>query len=88
MSSTFSTIINFGLLGLLRRLHRLKIPFSLEMESEVTDISYPNMQACKAKAEKNEKIHPSHNIKDIFDDDIVKEVPKAKQDAISSLKDL
>ena len=33
MTSTFSTIINFGMLGLLRRLHRLQIQANLQAES-------------------------------------------------------
>lgn len=88
MSSTFSTVLNFGLLGLLRRLRQLRIQFSLETESKVNDISYPNLQARKAKAEKNEKTYQSFNIKDISEHDIAKEVVSAKQDSISSLKDL
>ena len=88
MSSTFSTIINFGLLGLLRRLHRLKIQFSLETQSEHTGISYPNVQARKAKAEKHTKISKSHNLHDLCDNDIATEVLRAKQNALDSLKDL
>ena len=33
MSSTFSTVMNFSVLGLLRRLHRLKIQSQLQAES-------------------------------------------------------
>ena len=32
MSSTFSAIINFGILGLLRRLHRVQIQFTLQSQ--------------------------------------------------------
>jgi len=88
MNSTFSTVINFGLLGLLRRLHRLKIQFSLETQSEHTGISYPNVQARKAKAEQHNKISKSNDLNDIHDYDIVTEVLRAKQDAMDSLKAL
>ena len=56
MSSTNLTVINFGILGLLRRLHHLNIQFSLETRSEHTGISYPNMQAHKAKAKQHDSI--------------------------------
>ena len=49
MSSTYSTILNFGMLGLLRRLHRMQIQFSLESEADVTGISYPNVSKHKVK---------------------------------------
>ena len=88
MSSTFSTVINFGLLGLLRRLHRLKIQFSLETQSEDTGICYPNVQARKAKAKQHDKISKPNVLNDICDNDIVMEVLQAKKDALDSLKDL
>ena len=54
----------------------------------MTLISYPNVQARKAKADKTEKIYQSYNLKDISDDNIVKEVLSARQDALKSLEDL
>ena len=88
MSSTFSTVINFGMLGLLRRLHRLNIQFSLETQSEHTGISYPNVQARKAKAKQHDSISKYNALNDICDNDIATEVLRAKQDALDSLKDL
>ena len=41
MTSTFSTVINFGMLGLLRCLHRLQIQANLQAESIETDIIFP-----------------------------------------------
>ena len=41
MTSTFSTVINFGMLGLLRRLHRLQIQANLQAESIETGIIFP-----------------------------------------------
>jgi hypothetical protein len=49
MSSTFSTIINFGLLGLLRRLHRLHIQTCNEAQSDETGIKFPKVEAHKKK---------------------------------------
>ena len=45
MTTTFSTVINFSLLGLLRRLNRLHIQLSLEAVTEETGIKYPRSQA-------------------------------------------
>lgn len=45
----FSTMINFNLLGLLRRLHKLQIKLELESISDNTGIIYPQQQAHKMK---------------------------------------
>ena len=42
MTPTFSTMINFTVLGLIRRLHKLQIQVDLEAESESTGIIYPH----------------------------------------------
>ena len=49
MSSSFSTIINFGMLGLLRRLHRLHVQTCNEAEGDKTGIKYPRVEAHKKK---------------------------------------
>ena len=76
------------MLGLVRRLHRLKIQLSLETQSEQTGISYPNVQALKSRADQHSKISKSHNLHDICGNDIITEVLRAKQDALDSLKHL
>ena len=43
MSSTFLTIINFRILGLLRRLHQLHVKVCQEAECNQTDIRYPRV---------------------------------------------
>ena len=48
MSSIFSTVIIFGMLGL-RRLHRMNIQFCLEAESQETGIRYPRVEAHNTK---------------------------------------
>ena len=76
------------MLRLLRRLHHLKIQLSLEIQSEQTVISYPNVQAPKSRADQHSKISKLHNSHDICGNDIITEVLRAKQDALDSLKDL
>ena len=49
LSSTFSTIINFGMLGLLQRLHRLHVQLCLEAECGDTGIKYPRVDHHKNK---------------------------------------
>ena len=49
MSSTFSTIIHFGLLGLIYRFNRLQIQLKLESECGKTSIRYPHVDAHKKK---------------------------------------
>ena len=44
MTSIFSTVINFSVLGLLRRLHRLKIQSQLQAESYQSGIIYPQVK--------------------------------------------
>ena len=46
MSSTFSTIINFGVMGLLRCLHRLQIRAELQAKIEV---KHPSMERHNSK---------------------------------------
>ena len=43
MTPTFSTVINFSLLGLTKRINRLNMLSKLESESEVTGIVYPRL---------------------------------------------
>lgn len=49
MSSTFSTIINFDMLGFLQRIHRLHIQYCLENEAQTSGIKYPHKESHKAK---------------------------------------
>ena len=45
MTRTFSTIINFSMLGVLHRQHRLQIQLQLESEAQDTGIPYPRATA-------------------------------------------
>ena len=51
MSSTFSTVINFGMLGLVHRLHRLHIQLTLQAKSR-KDMIFPRVIKHQQKVEK------------------------------------
>ena len=68
MTPMFSTIINFSVLGLLRRLHKLQIKVELESLSNTTGIIYPHQNVHKAKEGIN-KTH-RHSLAGITNQDI------------------
>ena len=78
MTSFFSTMINFNMLGLLRRLHRLHIQVCLESESAKTGIKYPTVEAHKLKDGCNSQ---GGQVKLINNESIVKAVKKAQEEA-------
>ena len=86
MSSTFSTVINFGMLGLLRRLHRMHIQLCLEAESEETGIKYPRIEAHKNKDGHHKPQICS--VSPLTNQDIVKAVQEAKEKAKTTIKSL
>ena len=49
MSSTFSTVIDFSMLGMLRRLHKMQIQMKLESDTDISGIFYPNVEAHKKR---------------------------------------
>lgn len=77
MSSTFSTMINFDLLDLLCRLHRLHIQFCLEAAAEDTGIQYPRMEMHK----KREGTNISKISRTLDNKDILKSVEEGKKAA-------
>ena len=79
MTSTFSTMINFGMLGLLRRLHRLHIQSYLQAESATSGIIYPQLQKHKNKSGKNCCI--INSLKEISDTSICETVKTANDKA-------
>ena len=84
MSSTFSTIINFGMLGLLRRLHRLQIQFTLQSESNQSlGIMFPRIQ--KHRVKEGNKAYVEHSLEKFK---IFEAVKKAKIKAMASLETL
>ena len=86
MSTVFSTVINFGMLGLLRRLHRLHIQLVIQAETK-EDIVFPRVL-------KHEYKHAGRNLvnnyvlTDITDDDIYQVVKKAQAQAKLTIEEL
>ena len=79
MTPTFSTMLNFGVLSLLQRLHRIHVQYCLENDSETSEIKYPRKETHKDKDG-----HDTANLCDlstITNSKIVEAVNKAKEDA-------
>ena len=87
MSSTFSTVVNFGMLAFLRRLHRLQIQFHLETSSHDTGIVYPLSKTCKQNA-KHKDDPENEDLTDITDQDILAVVWDAKNKVHAVVKEL
>lgn len=85
MTNTFSTIINFGMLGLLRRLHRLQIQTTLQAESNKTGIVYPQLEKHKAKEGKN--VYLMQSLNKITDVGIAEAIMKAEIRAKGSIEE-
>ena len=59
MTGTFSTIVNFSLIGFLQRLHQLQIQLQLETKSSENGITYPRVEKHSMKTghkEEKEKV--------------------------------
>ena len=86
LSSTFSTIINFGMLGLLRRLHRIHIQFCLEAESPNTGITYPRVEKHKKKSGQHNSYDCS--VQSIANEDILEAIKHARERAKKTMEAL
>ena len=86
MTSTFSTVINFGILALLRRLHRLHMQFSLESEADRTGIIYP--RACSHKKKEGHNKSMSCNSTLLTNEEILEAVEKGRSEAQSTIESL
>ena len=83
MSSIFSTVINFGMLGLLRRLH---IQFCLEAESQETGIRYPRVEAHNTKdGHGNESLQC---LEAVTEKKIAETIMQSKEEAQDKIKNL
>jgi len=71
MSSTFSTVINFGVLGLLQRLNHLQIQIKLESECDQTKIKYCQVEAHRKKDGHSKAANDSCNIQSITKEEIL-----------------
>jgi len=89
MTSTFSTIVNFSMYGLLQRLHRLHIQTTLESEAEETGICYPRILTHARKIGFSDMNTTSTiNLQEISNKDIADTIKLAKEEAISVIKEL
>ena len=86
MTSTFSTIINFGMLGLLRRLHRLQIQVNLQAEANVTGIIFP--RADKHRSKDGQSSYIKHSLEEVTDESILEAVRIAQLNAKASIEKL
>ena len=67
MSSVYSTVINFSLLGLLRRLHRIHIQNILEVEGEENGIVFPRREKYLKKHGKASTLEAQGEVQDVSD---------------------
>jgi len=88
MSSTFSTVINFGVLGLLQRLNRLQIQIKLESECDQTKIKYPRVEAHRKKDGHSKTANDSCNIQSVTKEEILSSVLQALAMAKVTIEDL
>ena len=87
MTPTFSTILNFGMLGLLQRLHRIHIQYCLENDLETCEsITYPRKEAHKDKD--GHQKSTMCDLQTISNHKIVEAVNKAKEEAKATIKNL
>ena len=86
MTPTFSTMINFTVLGLIRRLHRLQIQVDLESMSDTTGIIYP----CKVVHDKKSGINKDsmYTCENITNKNIEEAVQFSLQKARSAMEEL
>ena len=86
MSSTFSSVLNFSILGLLRRLHRLQIQSVLQAQSEESKIKFPRIDRHCSKEGTNN--YQNKSLTSINDNDIAEAVKKALNQAKSTMSTL
>ena len=82
MTPTFSTIVNFNILGLLRRLHKLQIQIELESQSNSTGIIYPQ------QSNQGSDVSDGYSVKDISDFEIEQSVKSALERAKKCMEEL
>ena len=85
MTSTFSTVINFSILGLLRRLHRMEIQLKLESEDK-NGIIYPRVEEHRKKDGHSKQWE--YNLTQITDKQINEAVEKGKTKAKTAIEEL
>jgi len=86
MSTVFSSVLNFSILGLLRRLHRLNIQSVLQADAEKSGIKFPRMEKNLEKHGMKSYVAPS--VADINNKDISGAVESALKKAKETLTSL
>ena len=86
MTTTFSTIINFSMLGLMRRLHRLQLQSQLHAESHTSGVVYPVDRTHQKKSGTRDFV--PHSLKSISNSEILETVIKANARAKEKIKEL
>ena len=86
MTSTFSTMINFSMLGLLRRLHRLQIQSELQAESQASGVNYPQVK--KHENKDGKRGYTFHSLNDLTNNKICEAVTIANKKAKSIIQKL
>ena len=87
MSTVFSSVLNFSILGLLPRLHRLNIQSVLQAEAEKSGIKFPTVEKNCKKHGTSSYVTPS--LSGISNKDIcgaVESALKKAKETLSSLK--
>ena len=82
MTPTISKMVNFNILGLLRRIHKLQIQIEIESQSSSIGIIFPNTTV-KGNDRENQ-----HSVKTITNANIEEAVRSALQKAKNSIKHL
>ena len=85
MSNVFSTMINFGVLGLLKRLHKLQIQLNLESKSNSTKIIYPRQLAHQKSEDRNCNLFSVGSITNIEIEEAVKKGLVRAKEAVEEL---
>jgi len=86
MSTVFSSVLNFSILGLLRRLHRLNIQAVLQADAELSGIKFPRVEKNFKKHGTSSYVAPS--LAGISNKDICGAVESALKKAKETLSDL
>ena len=88
LNRTFSTVINFGVLGFFRRLNCLQIQIKLENECDLTKIRYPRAEAHRKKDGHSKSNCSGCNINLITTEGISSSVQEALTMAKQTIEDL
>ena len=87
MTGTFSTVINFSMLGLLQRLHKLYIQEEIMSESKSNGITFPRQEKYSNSKKDGTSTFIQHSF-NMRNDDLFKIMKKAEERAKNSITEL